>query len=66
MLFEGGDKTDEKIEEDALKPIRARYDYSYMDGLRGIGALSVYFQHFTHNFYPLQTIKDRDAGIDVV
>jgi hypothetical protein len=36
--FEGGEDLDEK----KLPEI----DYSYLNGLRGIGALCVYFDHF--------------------
>jgi hypothetical protein len=51
LLYEGGDNTEEKQEEP--KPIRPRTSYEFMDGLRGIGAFSVYLQHFMGNFYPL-------------
>lgn len=41
-------------------------DYHFLDGLRGFGAFAVYLHHFMNNYCPLQTIKQRDDGLDLV
>ena len=38
------------------------FNYSYLDGLRGIGALVVYLNHFLDHFYHLPTKKKLDEG----
>jgi hypothetical protein len=35
------------------QPLPNKSNYSYLDGLRGIGALVVYFNHFISHFFPL-------------
>jgi len=37
--------------ESKEKPKLESLNYAYLNGLRGIGAMSVYFYHF-YNFYP--------------
>ena len=39
-------------------------NYHFPDGLRGFGAFAVYLHHFMNNYCNLQTIEDRDDGID--
>jgi len=39
-------------------------NYSYLDGLRGIGALVVYLNHFLDHFYHLPTKQKLDEGKD--
>lgn len=46
--YEGGDAT-----EPSVKRVRERLNYSYMDGLRGLGAFAVYLTHFVMFYYPL-------------
>lgn len=56
-LMEGGppaEKKEEKQEE--IEPI----NYEFLNGLRGFGALSVYFLHFCENFFDITADKDSD------
>jgi len=40
------------IQESKKKIITQSPKYMYLEGLRGIGALIVYFHHFVVNFHP--------------
>lgn len=47
-------------------PLAKDLNYHFLDGLRGFGAFAVYLHHFMNNYCHLQTIEDRDDGVDQV
>jgi peptidoglycan/LPS O-acetylase OafA/YrhL len=44
-----------------LEPI----NYTYLDGLRGIGAFIVYLSHFMDQFFPLMSKKEIEEDPEV-
>ena len=57
-----GDKppADEVEEDDEHISKRTKIDYSFLDGLRGVGAFSVFLNHFMLTFFPYYTKKEMD------
>jgi len=56
-LMEGGPPAEKKEEKEVeIEPI----NYEFLNGLRGFGALSVYFLHFFENFFDITADKDSE------
>ena len=54
------DKPPEVSDEHISK--RVKYNYTYLDGLRGIGAFSVYLNHSFLKFYPFYKKEELEDG----
>jgi len=56
-LMEGGPPAEKKEEKEVeIEPI----NYEFLNGLRGFGALSVYFLHFLENFFDITADTDSE------
>jgi len=55
-LMESGPPAEKKEEKVEIEPI----NYEFLNGLRGFGALSVYFLHFFENFFDITADKDSE------
>lgn len=55
-LMDGAPKEEKKEEKVEIEPI----NYEFLNGLRGFGALSVYFLHFLEHFFNQNAAEDDD------
>ena len=58
-LLEGGSNPADPA---VVRPLPSMSSYAFLDGLRGIGALVVYVNHFLDHFYHIPTKKKLEEG----